>query len=197
MIIFDTEYTAWPGSMESGWSRPGEYKEIIQIGAIKINREFEIQDSFEVFVKPVINPLLSDYIKNLTRINQDILESEGCDLLVALDKFKMFCEEDVDSIAISNGGDQNIISENLRIRGLNYSFDRLIFSDIQPIFSELIDSYSHVSIKEMAERLGIFGEHHSAIADSMTLYKIIQKSGLADDYYQLVEKLASRNIQIN
>ncbi len=36
-IIFDLEFTAWEGSVAHRWSRPGEFTELVQIGALKID----------------------------------------------------------------------------------------------------------------------------------------------------------------
>ena len=38
-IILDTEYTSWKGSQERNWSRKNEYKELVQIAAIKIKKK--------------------------------------------------------------------------------------------------------------------------------------------------------------
>ena len=35
IIIFDTEFTAWEGSAQRNWSFDWEYREIIQIAAVK------------------------------------------------------------------------------------------------------------------------------------------------------------------
>ncbi|MFB6100790.1 MAG: exonuclease domain-containing protein [Candidatus Nanohalobium sp.] len=68
IVLWDTEFTSWPGCNEHGWdNEKGEYMEIIQIGAVKVETEsMEEIDRFNRFVKPQINPELSDYIKNLT-----------------------------------------------------------------------------------------------------------------------------------
>ena len=39
IIIFDTEFTAWEGSLARNWNGPGEYREIIQIGAILVDTQ--------------------------------------------------------------------------------------------------------------------------------------------------------------
>jgi len=194
VIIFDTEYTAWCGSMECGWSRPGEYKEIIQIGAIKINSKLQVEDTFDVLVKPVLNPILSDYIQRLTKIDQGILESQGVDLLIALKSFKTFCEGS--DVIISNGGDQYIIEENLKIRGQSLILHDLTFCDIQPIFAEMRGDRSHISIEEMASILKISGRHHSALSDSFTLHKILEKSGKAHNYNQFVKSLLAKKYKL-
>lgn len=191
MIFFDTEYTAWSGSMCSGWNRPGEYREVIQIGAVKVNKKLAIIDYFEVLIKPVFNPTLSDYIKKLTKIEQEKLDAEGVDLLTGLKKFKNFCAEDAPSLVMSNGGDHKIISENLRILGLSFSFDYINFRDIQPLLRKFNQSDGHTSIEEIANKLGVFGEHHSALADSITLYKVIQKIELNINYIKFQNKVLS------
>ena len=48
-IVFDTEYTAWKNSLQTNWSRQNEYKELVQISAIKVNNS--IIEKFENFEK--------------------------------------------------------------------------------------------------------------------------------------------------
>ena len=62
-IVFDTEFTSWEGSMENNWSREGEHRELVQIGALKIS-DGKIIDKLDILVKPQINPILSDYFEN-------------------------------------------------------------------------------------------------------------------------------------
>ena len=38
-IIFDTEFTAWEGSMERNWSGENEYRELVQISAFRIKKK--------------------------------------------------------------------------------------------------------------------------------------------------------------
>ena len=69
VVIFDLEFTAWEGSMESRWMRPGELTEIVQIGAVKLDAaSLKEVDAFEMLVKPRVNPVLSDYLVSLTGI---------------------------------------------------------------------------------------------------------------------------------
>jgi len=69
-IIFDTEFTSWKGSQERNWSGKNEYMELVQIGALKVKKgdnRLEIVEIFSIFVKPKINPILSQYFINLTK----------------------------------------------------------------------------------------------------------------------------------
>jgi inhibitor of KinA sporulation pathway (predicted exonuclease) len=69
-IIVDLEATCW----EEG--REGQ-NEIIEIGAVKINQDQKTLDEFQCFVKPLKHPLLSDFCKNLTSINQQDVDQAG------------------------------------------------------------------------------------------------------------------------
>jgi len=52
-IVFDTEFTAWQGSMERHWSGPGEFREIVQIGGISVDvATFAETGAFSVLIKP-------------------------------------------------------------------------------------------------------------------------------------------------
>ena len=64
-IVFDLEFTSWEGSMQRNWSGENEYKEIVQIAAIKVT-DGKISDKLNILVKPNINPNLSDYFQKLT-----------------------------------------------------------------------------------------------------------------------------------
>jgi 3'-5' exoribonuclease 1 len=64
-IVFDLESTCWEG--EEGKKH---ISEIIEIGAVKINSQLETVDTFDMFIKPEINPVLTDFCKKLTTIKQ-------------------------------------------------------------------------------------------------------------------------------
>jgi hypothetical protein len=57
ITVFDLEYTAWECSMARQWMTPGEYREVVQIGAVKLDADtFAEVDAFDVLVRPRINP---------------------------------------------------------------------------------------------------------------------------------------------
>ena len=88
IIVFDTEFTAWPGSQERNWGAPGEYKEIVQIGAVKIETEnFVETDSLDIFIRPQLNPILSDYFIKLTGITQKVVDENGVNYLNVIKQF--------------------------------------------------------------------------------------------------------------
>ena len=60
IVVFDTEFTAWEGSLERDWRGEDEYREIVQIGAVIVETDnFDELDSFSVFVKPKVKRVKS------------------------------------------------------------------------------------------------------------------------------------------
>lgn len=49
IIIFDTEFTAWEGSQDRNWSRPNEFQEIVQIGALLVETKDFTELDFQRF----------------------------------------------------------------------------------------------------------------------------------------------------
>lgn len=48
--------------------------EIIEIGAVLLDSNLQIIDEFSKFVKPVKNPILTSFCKNLTKIKQEYVD---------------------------------------------------------------------------------------------------------------------------
>ncbi|HUO02785.1 MAG TPA: 3'-5' exonuclease [Rhizomicrobium sp.] len=116
LVIFDLEFTAWADSMAGHWLAPGQFKEVVQIGAVRLETEsLAITASFDCLVKPRVNPLLSDYFERLTGIGNARLAKEGVDFETAYCRFVDFAKGD--AIA-SFGHDEWVLEENIRLYGL-------------------------------------------------------------------------------
>ena len=121
IVIFDTEYTTWEGAQERKWAGPGEHRELLQVGAVMVvpGRPWEELQTFDVLVKPVVNPVLSDYAVELLGITQEKLEREGLGTAEALAKFAAFLG---DVPCFSNGRDVNILVETCQLQGIAMPF---------------------------------------------------------------------------
>lgn len=117
-VLLDTEYTAWEGSWQRGWTGPDEYKEIIQVGIIRVGPGLVELESKKIYVKPVKNPVLSDYIKNLTHISQDEIDTHGVSLETCVRDIQSFLGSDP---AYSYGLDEVVIKENCDLIGIPYT----------------------------------------------------------------------------
>lgn len=118
LVVFDTEYTAWAGSRECGWSRPGETREIVQIGAVRLNPacDWAVDGSLDLVIRPDRNPILSDYFKTLTGISQERVDGEGLDLATALGRFCAFGGDK--GVFVCNGADPQVIQDNCHLMAI-------------------------------------------------------------------------------
>lgn len=134
LILFDTEYTAWEGSQARRWSAPHEFREIVQIGAIRIDTDtFEELSSFETLILPIKNPLLSDYFIALTGITQDDVDAHGKSLEEALSEFSAWAGNDE---LYSFGWDVDHIINNTKFNGISFPFDAHKFHDVRSVFED-------------------------------------------------------------
>ena len=69
--------------MATHWLRPGEFKEVVQIGAVRLDGDFNIVAEFDVLVRPRINSRLSPYFENLTGITNEDVARSGQDFAAA------------------------------------------------------------------------------------------------------------------
>ena len=116
----DAEWTAWEGSRGRQWQGPGEEKEIVQIGAIRLQNDEDLSEivSLDFMVIPIINPELSDYFTNLTGITQGRMESDSLDFADGLAALGAFLGDETK--VYSYGDDATVIRRDCQRRGLNF-----------------------------------------------------------------------------
>ena len=116
VVVYDLEFTAWEGSMAEKWLRPGQFREVVQIGAVKLDvRTFEETAYFETLVKPRLNPVLSSYLEALTGITNTEVSRRGADFIEAYAGFVNFVQG---APTYAFGHDDLIFAENFRLYGI-------------------------------------------------------------------------------
>lgn len=79
-IIVDLEATCWRPTLDR------TRMETIEIGAVRLAADGQPQDEFACFVRPVVEPVLSDFCKELTSIQQADVDTAAL-FSPAFDKF--------------------------------------------------------------------------------------------------------------
>jgi len=75
-LIVDFEATCWKKDTPEGRRKTNRNEnEIIEIGAAIVNDSFQMISSLGLFVKPILNPVLSDFCKQLTTITQEDIDN--------------------------------------------------------------------------------------------------------------------------
>ena len=177
-VIFDLEFTSWPGSLERNWSLANECKDIIQMGAVKIETIGNLKEvsCFELLVKPIKNPTLSEYIKNFTGITQEKIEKDGVLFPLALSHFIKFIGEKPIDI-MSNGGDEKVIEENCRIHDITFPSILKKSTDLKFYFSENLNmSQKHYTSAMLPELFGLSNheKQHDALGDARSIAQVLR-----------------------
>ena len=177
-MVFDLEFTSWPGSNERNWSLPNEDREIIQIGAVKIETTGDMRevDSFQILVRPLKNPILSDYIVNLTEITQEKADKEGILFPLALSRFINFIGEHPIDI-LSNGGDEEVIEENCQIHNIPFLSIFKKSTDLKIYFSEVLGiSRKNCTSGMLPELFGLNNHEkkHNALGDARSISQALR-----------------------
>jgi len=172
-VIYDLEFTAWPGSHQANWSRPGEHREIVQIGAVRVaaTRQCAEVSCFERIVKPRINPNLSPYLSDLTGLSQQRIDREGVNFEQAMDDFRTFVG-DTSTIVGAFGGDAEVISENCAINRCAMALIPAQMVDLRPFIVRALGIEGQpVSSGELPRRLGYpsTGHAHDGLADARAI----------------------------
>jgi len=169
IVIFDTEFTAWQGSKERNWSLDWEHREIIQIAAVKVvlsQTGAQVVSSFNTLVKPLINPDLSDYIMQLTGIEQHVLDDMGVDYQAALQQLYAFCSQGT-LPCYSWGNDKNILIDNCLLNGIQMPDFSADFYNLHAMARKVNIDGAHLCSGELASHLGLDlqGHIHNALYD--------------------------------
>ncbi len=175
LVVYDTEYTAWEGSLAAGFSRPGEHREVVQIGAVRLDTADGLRETgaLSLLVRPSRNPILSAYFIELTGLTQHRVDSQGGPFVDALGGFRAFC--DGARMVLANGTDDEVIAENCRLNGLPPP--DLPFVDAGPWISGRLGEPRHVASWSLAGRLGLDLDvvAHDALDDARVIAAALRR----------------------
>lgn len=165
--ILDLEFTAWPGSWQRGWSGPDEWREVVQLGFLIVDGTSftALGGGVEAMVRPLRNPVLSDYFTKLTGIGQARLDAEAVPLSAAVAALAAAGQAD---LIVFNGYDGEILAENCAIQGVTPPWPREQLFNFRPLLaSSLNRPMSDLTSSELPRLAGIdlAGVAHTALDD--------------------------------
>lgn len=152
-------------------------QEIIEIGAFKVNAYGEVEDSFNRFIRPVVNPFLSGFCQELTTIRQADVDRARTFPQV-IEDFQDWIEiEDADYLLCSWGGfDQRLLIQDCRLHRLDEDWaDPYI--NLKRQYHEIKRLKKMRGLKSAVEAEGFefTGIHHRGLDDAGNLAKIFIK----------------------
>jgi inhibitor of KinA sporulation pathway (predicted exonuclease) len=170
-IILDLEATCW---------NPDSYQyqpEIIEIGACWINSYMEMKKTFSKLVRPVFQPNLSLYCKQLTGISQEDLDkSKSFD--VVIEQFIDWCDiSDSDTTMFAWGAKDyqmlttDCIAHKIELDWLN------ALVDLKSQFAKIKGLPKPIGLDKalLLEGIEFEGSRHRALPDAINLSKLFVK----------------------
>ena len=178
VVCLDMEWTAWEGSSARQWGASGEYREIVQIGAVKLDGGSALGErgSFELLVRPRRNPVLSDYFMDLTGIAQVRLDTEGVDFADAFKQFSTFLGPRP-GLVVSAGFDGWVMEENCRLCGVPFTLGHDLFFSITPMILDALALEEETFMSSQLPELLDFprpGRAHDAIGDARCIAEALR-----------------------
>ena len=166
-IILDLEATCWKDSSNN------KQNEIIEIGALKIDQNGNTVSKFSEFIKPKLNPELSDFCKELTTIEQaDIDSAEPYNIVI--DRFKKWINIKEEYILCSWGFyDKKQFAKDCELHGTDKNW----------LTNHISLKHQYADIKKLRKPVGmgnalkkeglkLDGTHHRGIDDARNIAKI-------------------------
>lgn len=151
--------------------------EIIEIGAVLLNSQnLEIESEYQTFIKPILNPLLTDFCKSLTSISQQDVD-RAPPFPEALKSFQAWYYPFGSYLFCSWGDyDKKQFNQDCRLHNVRYPFPGGHLN-LKKAFSNLLGYKKKFGMAEALDNLGIKleGVHHRGIDDAKNIARIVQK----------------------
>jgi 3'-5' exoribonuclease 1 len=169
-IIYDLEATCWRGRPPQG------VNEVIEIGAYKVNQLGDVLGVFNKFIKPTVNPILSDFCKKLTSIRQEDVD-KAKNFPNVIQDFQDWIHIDEDYKLCSWGKfDIQLLRNDCNLHKLDSDWlDENI--NVKAQYHDIKGEHKLTGLKNTLKHEGIefTGIHHRAISDAENLAKIFLK----------------------
>ena len=173
--------------------------QILQIGAVKLDENFNIVDIFDVTIKSSICKRVSKRFTELTGITKDMM-LDGISLSSAVNQYNDWLGDDTVTITWSNS-DLYTIAENEKYLLKNQKFKIDKYLDLQKFIQGELRILGHeiksqISLATAAELLGITTENydlHNAKDDSLLCASLLKKRYNAPAFDSLVKDTSDPN----
>ena len=152
-VVIDLEWNQYHNPLWTPTNRSGVimHEEIIQIGAVKTDRDMIPVDTFNVYVRLGGRRRLDRYVKKLTGIDEKTLLT-GEDFSVAAEMFAGWLD-DVDAIFSWGQDDRRVFLNNLSFYGLDAP--ACAWYDAQKIYAFQNPQHGAMALKNIAQEAGI------------------------------------------
>ena len=157
----------------------GSGSELIQIGAVLVDENYRVKDSFMTYVAPQFGRI-DPYIQRLTGISEKQTKDAPC-TKDALEAFAQWLPDDVQLVAWSGHDRQQIRREirgkELNIPRLDNYMEKECWIDCQQLFADKLDTHKCFRLSEALVLAGIDYDEgaHDALVDARNTAQLFGK----------------------
>lgn len=174
-VVIDLE---WNGSYSK--KAHGYFNEIIEVGAVKVDEQMRIVDTFRAAIKPVVSKKLSTIVTDLTNITAEELQ-DGTTFMAMMRQLSRWMGTEPSTVLTWSTTDLLVLMENCRfftgrqeIPFLKYYMDFQVYAQQRMG----VDTSQQLGLARAGELLGIPEDDmslHRALDDSKLTAAILQK----------------------
>ena len=174
-VVMDLEWNNTYAKKANGY-----INEIIEIGAVKLDSEIEIVDTFSCIIRSQIGKKLRGSVKRLTHLTNDDINS-GMPFTKAFSMFRKWIGNEETVILTWGDGDIRVLLDNFKyLNGIKVIPFLDKYCDLQKCFQKYSKSSKsqQTGLLTAAEMLGIDPDmyiHHRALGDSMMTAEILKR----------------------
>lgn len=182
-IVLDLEWNQPESFQSSIYRKVGQdlLFEVIQIGASRLNENFEIEASFSRLVCPTCYRVIHHRVKRMTGITQEML-CDAPEFKEAMDDFLDFCGDD--AVFVTWGGeDISVLQQNMEFFKVGRTLPKTY--NLQPLYSRVMKTGGQTGLSNALQALEIEAEEdkpfHNAEWDAYYTSKVFQKMPVPGD----------------
>jgi len=175
LFIIDLEATCW----ESKEIKLKKKSEIIELGGAILKTQTSSIYTFSEFVKPVLNPILSEYCINLTSIKQKDVENASC-FSISLDNFlkkatNYLENKKIKNVVFGSWGmyDKKQLIEDCKLHNIKYPFGR--HWNIKQGFSQMLNTKRGYGLSRALKKMELQfeGQQHRGEDDAKNIARLV------------------------
>lgn len=177
-IVFDLEFNQGYSSEKENLTNPKCPFELIQIGAVKLNKNLNIISTFDSLIKPEIYTDINPFVKGLTGIEIESL-NEASPFKSVFNEFIQFINEDRSILCVWGNADMKELFRNIKYHMLDTSLVPREYINIQRYASKYLNCPrgTNVGLSNAAELFGvpIKNKFHDALNDAYYTAEIFSR----------------------
>ena len=166
-VVIDLEATCWENYAVG-------QNEIIEIGAVAYEPEHGVLGDFQTFVKPKLRPQLSKFCKQLTKIQQEDVDSARS-FPEAFESLNHWAREFLPFLFVSWGDyDRKQFQMDCRLHGVDYPF--VNHMNLKKVFADILGCQPMGMVRSLIRlSLSPEGTHHRALDDTRNITRILDQ----------------------